>query len=1017
MDKDLLNNIINFFWPNNTLGSLYVSGVTVIFWVVNKIGLRVQSGRLLRILKRFTAEEIKNHSENYIRPKARSENINGGKSFDVLKKFSKNIFRVHDTNKHFLVLADSGMGKTSLLINLVKDSTRFWQLRKRYQVAMIPVRSISSEDDILKITAKRVPEETILLLDALDEDNVARQDLDMRLRQLYKWTIDFRKIVFTSRTQFFPADKYVPKQTTERTYTGGGKFFEFTHIHLEPFSKGQVRKFLKRKYQIIHPKNIFKREVAKKLVFDFYDVSSRPLLLSYINDLLPADKNVFKITLQLWGTSLLQTKLLSKWSESDKIRKFLEDKIDQLYSQSVYSTKTKIYRTIVRKWIERESQEINEEAKAKHEKSLFSLAVCTAYLIYQESKEHNKLSVSREKVYNYAFENGIEIDEIHISGRSLLFRNAEGEFIFGHQSILEYFMAIFATKSVQVVSELYHKPGWENFHYFLQEMMVKNNIYPFLKSCHKDRIEFQFGKNDIYHNVDDFSMGLLEHITSLRITGDIGYVDSNLFFALHNLTNEAYYNILEYLVYQQHYSFKEIHGYLGMVIRNDDENHTVLEKVINIYEYLRVYDIAAHYLKLYIDSKDIGFPYPEWKRLIEFYRLDGDKENFMPLRRRYFEELTARTYRFYYYLDDLLKSEYYEDVIDVYEQFHDQFPFDSDAVEIAAIAYYRLDNVENALTLYRYILTEKPDHFFAIKGVYECLDEKNESEKGFAFLTEMFFNIEKNELKVDVLFFHAKKLFEKIGFDEAKSLIWKLSEHCVKDVDYLNELLVFYKEVNAPEIGIAEALQAMKIYPNHFQLPNQAGNLCAKIDDNENAIEFYLQSIKIIENHPNENEKNLYYIVSHNLATIYEASGDLENAIVYYKKAFEDPKNNSVERYGRDLADACEKNGEYEKSFCMYRMLFARFHKVCDLESAAQVSLKSKIGKHIHKMYIVLGGYKPFEYEELKTAYQSIEKFLVDYDILEPKGNELIYAKRLFSEFYYGVAEQYLEEKEEELIS
>src|SRR5206468_1504032 len=76
-------------------------------------------------------------------------------------------FRKND-NKHFLVLADSGMGKTALLINLYityKNQPKGLFSIGKYDIKLFPVWHQDTFDYISKIAD---PSNTILLLDAFD---------------------------------------------------------------------------------------------------------------------------------------------------------------------------------------------------------------------------------------------------------------------------------------------------------------------------------------------------------------------------------------------------------------------------------------------------------------------------------------------------------------------------------------------------------------------------------------------------------------------------------------------------------------------------------------------------------------------------------------------------------------------------------------------------------------------------------------------------------------------------------
>ena len=80
-------------------------------------------------------------------------------------------------------------------------------------------------------------ENTILLLDAFDEDLEAIKDHQKRLNQILSKVHKFREIVMTCRTQFFPSEKEEPDRTGY--FTGGerGEYkFQKSYLSVERFN-------------------------------------------------------------------------------------------------------------------------------------------------------------------------------------------------------------------------------------------------------------------------------------------------------------------------------------------------------------------------------------------------------------------------------------------------------------------------------------------------------------------------------------------------------------------------------------------------------------------------------------------------------------------------------------------------------------------------------------------------------------------------------------------------------------
>jgi len=83
-----------------------------------------------------------------------------------------------------LALADSGMGKTTFMINLYiryKNAFRLPFAPQKYDIKLFPLGYPNILEDIEKVKDKK---NTILLLDALDEDLEAIKDHQKRLNEI-----------------------------------------------------------------------------------------------------------------------------------------------------------------------------------------------------------------------------------------------------------------------------------------------------------------------------------------------------------------------------------------------------------------------------------------------------------------------------------------------------------------------------------------------------------------------------------------------------------------------------------------------------------------------------------------------------------------------------------------------------------------------------------------------------------------------------------------------------------------
>jgi hypothetical protein len=126
-----------------------------------------------------------------------------------------------ESDKFYLILADSGMGKTTYMINLYLQYHSFFNLRRKYKMKLFPF----GDKDIIRWIKEIKSEEardTILLLDAFDEykallppenpDGLSDDErFRKRLDEVVESVKDFREVVITSRTQYFPGQEDKPK--------------------------------------------------------------------------------------------------------------------------------------------------------------------------------------------------------------------------------------------------------------------------------------------------------------------------------------------------------------------------------------------------------------------------------------------------------------------------------------------------------------------------------------------------------------------------------------------------------------------------------------------------------------------------------------------------------------------------------------------------------------------------------------------------------------------------------------
>lgn len=125
-----------------------------------------------------------------------------------------------------------------------------------------------------------------------------------------------------------------------------------------------------------------------------------------------------------------------------------------------------IYETLIEQWLNRESIKAGIIAKygSKYKSMLFEFSKALARDLYQnKNSRNNRLSLNVNEIIDNPMGlqlkdiegSLIEIDRYDQSSRSLLNRNAIGEYKFSHKSILEYFLALEAYQNIEFRDNFY----------------------------------------------------------------------------------------------------------------------------------------------------------------------------------------------------------------------------------------------------------------------------------------------------------------------------------------------------------------------------------------------------------------------------------------------------------------------------------------------------------------------------------------------------------------------------------
>lgn len=292
------------------------------------------------------------------------------------------------TNRFFCILAGAGMGKTTWTVNLVTSYiNRYKENTYPYEIVLI---SLAHKDFADKVNQVNLKGNTILILDALDENADASNNLDSFMRNLEHIIQDFRFVILTSRTQFFPSEEAEPYKTGILKLSGEKGNFVFHKMYISPFSQEDVAAFLKKKY-----KKRKRRKKAESIVKRCASLATRPLLLSHLDDILDSDRDYL----------------------------------------SLYD----IYTALIEAWVKREVLFIKGVEDDELRKKLYDFSLNFALELFKNREQSTNMRMIKS---NYEeFISTHNYTDYNFSGRSLINRDAEGTLKFSHKTFYEYFLA------------------------------------------------------------------------------------------------------------------------------------------------------------------------------------------------------------------------------------------------------------------------------------------------------------------------------------------------------------------------------------------------------------------------------------------------------------------------------------------------------------------------------------------------------------------------------------------------
>ncbi|MCX7112396.1 MAG: SUMF1/EgtB/PvdO family nonheme iron enzyme [Proteobacteria bacterium] len=316
--------------------------------------------------------------------------------FDYISKFLEKEVTLRNGGHQLFILADAGMGKTSVLMMLkLVHLYHFW--RPEYDCLLLKLGT----DTLDKLRLQQNKAKTVLLLDALDEDPTAWGRFEQRLSELLLASENFRHVLISCRTQFFPETGSDPFRNPGRVTVGN---FICPMIFLSLFDDRQVDEYLLKRFPLPwHRLSLGKvkanRLKAKEILAAMHSLRFRPLLLAHIDDILKSSER--------------------KWNE--------------------YT----VYEALLEAWLLREGKKLEQQNIQPLPSKDDLWAACTVLALHMQTLGLQEKTVTQEQLRSLvgALPAIAHIEHFDFGGRSLLNRNSQREYRFAHYSIQEFLVA------------------------------------------------------------------------------------------------------------------------------------------------------------------------------------------------------------------------------------------------------------------------------------------------------------------------------------------------------------------------------------------------------------------------------------------------------------------------------------------------------------------------------------------------------------------------------------------------
>jgi hypothetical protein len=338
----------------------------------------------------YSNAEIKQARKGYVRPDCAQVDPANEIEFRRFASVREPIFSTVDrfiensARRHLLVLADSGMGKTTFCLNYFEHVK---QKKKYVDIALISLARTDASKSIQNISSKRT---TTLILDAFDEDPLALSKGHERLIELMDMSADFPLVIITCRSHFFENDAAIPTHTGISRIiprsAGRTSSYEFSRLYLLPFTENQIESFLKSSFHWLHLYSFGFRRKARELVKAIPDLSARPMLLALVPELIRSGREPTEIF--------------------------------------------ELYDYMVDQWLIREEKWVKKPV-------LENASIELAFYLSKRKQEVGQDRISPDLLRSLHLTSD-DLEWGHLTTRSLLNRDSEGNLKFAHRSIMEF---------------------------------------------------------------------------------------------------------------------------------------------------------------------------------------------------------------------------------------------------------------------------------------------------------------------------------------------------------------------------------------------------------------------------------------------------------------------------------------------------------------------------------------------------------------------------------------------------